>query len=699
MKCYYSNKTRSAKTANPCFSSLQKNIRAMSHLLLVCTSLLLLLAEATAATCENTLCPRFYNAVCKDDQCQVPPCPPHFFFRGKDVTNKCPIDRCSNKTCNSKRTCVEIVKPARCPSNRPHCRQILKAKCILRNKPPKNCSGLVCGKESACRVQTRGMCPPVVRCIPTSRLRSCDNVHCDPGFNCTQDGPTVKCQAATTPQDERQMTTSCSELQCLPNQRCIESSKYTQSVCINATTGLTCGELQCPSDAPECLITQIPDFNNSILTSCTPIELISSIERALESSSIYNCTELGVICESQGLACTDLSEGRGRSTTIFCTRLNCSNTDESKSCPANSKCMDVPTGLAEDVSIQTACVPINATDIAFGINCISGWASTCRKGTTCIDTVTEGLSGAYCVPGTSPFIPCSEKTCPDNYICTEASFGSRPDLRFSTCTPEAEQILNTIKLLQGSRPNNQSTRATCGEVGCRDNERCITDPASGNSICVEATFGRTCNELRCPSSASLCSLNKAPSLGNITTALCVEKESLASLRSARQIIENSTCGTYRDLCESLDMACIDKRQCGQNAGFFCSLLNCTYDEECLFDNVCTELHQDVADIFNVDHACMPPAATNVSFGTTCTARIIPCDAGTVCTEATSIDIVSSFCTVEKLPTLPCSKFDCPNGKICVEATIGSEYFSYCADETFKNIVRFIHGRKLLDTSI
>ena len=50
-------------------------------------------------------------------------------------------------------------------------------------------------------------------------------------------------------------------------------------------------------------------------------------------------------------------------------------------------------------------------------------------------------------------------------------------------------------------------------------------------------------------------------------------------------------------------------------GVFCSLLNYTSSEECLFDNECTELPEEIANILRCDRACMP-TGNSLVFGTT-----------------------------------------------------------------------------------
>jgi len=240
-----------------------------------------------------------------------------------------------------------------------------------------------------------------------------------------------------------------------------------------------------------------------------------------------------------------------------------------------------------------------------------------------------------------------------------------------TCVDEGSRV-RCVPRDGGGTPAPGDAR--CGGQMCAANERCIRNPTHGNYTCTGATFGRNCSELHCPPSASLCSQITIPSMRNKSVALCFNEESLTNLQRARQILENATCDKEKDLCESLDMICVDKLQGGKKVGFFCSLLNCTHREECLFDNECTELPEELTEILNSDHACMP-TGNSLIFGSTCHTRNSLCPAGEVCTDTISEDMVAtSYCTTERLPTLACADFTCPERNVCVKVTVGNEKF-------------------------
>ena len=106
-------------------------------------SLLLVAAVAAQNDCPNaaTECPdncageqcaRFLNAECQENPCHGL-CSPNFFWRGSNVTNRCPVEKCTNKVCSGICECVELIRPALCPEGvpQPMCRQLIQATCVL----------------------------------------------------------------------------------------------------------------------------------------------------------------------------------------------------------------------------------------------------------------------------------------------------------------------------------------------------------------------------------------------------------------------------------------------------------------------------------------------------------------------------------------------------------------------------------------
>ena len=70
--------------------------------------------------CSNQTCPRFLNADCRPNLCL---CTANFFWKGSNVTNRCPVETCAEKVCNTGYRCVEAVHPPECPPMQPKCHQ------------------------------------------------------------------------------------------------------------------------------------------------------------------------------------------------------------------------------------------------------------------------------------------------------------------------------------------------------------------------------------------------------------------------------------------------------------------------------------------------------------------------------------------------------------------------------------------------
>ena len=106
--------------------------------------------------CAGEQCARFLNA-----ECQANPChglyTPNFFWRGKNVTDRCPVERCRDKVCPGILEYVEIVRPDSCPEGVPQllCRQYIRATCVLP-PPPTDCSQITYGEGMFCRERHRG---------------------------------------------------------------------------------------------------------------------------------------------------------------------------------------------------------------------------------------------------------------------------------------------------------------------------------------------------------------------------------------------------------------------------------------------------------------------------------------------------------------------------------------------------------------
>ena len=130
--------------------------------------------------CANKQCARYLNAECQVDPCNGE-CTPTFFWRGRDVTARCPVRRCMDRVCPGKRFCVEEVRPPSCPGGLPRslCRQFINSRCVL----PTTCEELACPPGTICAANARGS----LQCV-TSIAVSCADLKCPEGTVCVSQG-------------------------------------------------------------------------------------------------------------------------------------------------------------------------------------------------------------------------------------------------------------------------------------------------------------------------------------------------------------------------------------------------------------------------------------------------------------------------------------------------------------------------------
>ena len=402
-------------------------------------------AAVSNSNCEDTRCLRFYNAECRDDHCNNISCTPNFFFRGRNVTEKCDVETCDERECPERRQCVEEIIPPVCPIDRPMCRQYLRSKCILTTSNRlMSCSDIKCDPGKVCRFRERPGFPPVVRCVSMEKQTSCTNTHCNDGFTCKEEGSEIQCisdptspVSTTTLKQENQATPlvtigsggmpsgsgsgeSCKDILCPEDQHCIMSLTSDFRGCVPVHMNVTCAELSCPQEAPTCNLATYPSFNNCTIASCiTPDQVELYMESRHTSSG--SCKQQREMCERNGLTCVDLCQGGIIPAGIDCTLFNCIENP----CPKKHKCDDVPDGLAECIKARTICIP-DHVDIDFNVTCASDQAPHCGPGMTCTQyKIGNIVVGSYCEQGIIPHLPCSERTCSEEReVCTENSFQS-----------------------------------------------------------------------------------------------------------------------------------------------------------------------------------------------------------------------------------------------------------------------------------
>ena len=116
--------------------------------------------------CSDAVCQRFYNADCRANTCDGL-CKPNFYYRGRNVTDRCGHDTCDTRDCGPNRQCMEeVFTSSNCRPNR-ICRQWLKVRCVLMPTPrPMTCEDIECEEGMMCRRRDRLDRPPVIRCVP-----------------------------------------------------------------------------------------------------------------------------------------------------------------------------------------------------------------------------------------------------------------------------------------------------------------------------------------------------------------------------------------------------------------------------------------------------------------------------------------------------------------------------------------------------
>ena len=160
-------------------------------------------------SCAGEQCARFLNAQCQMNSCHGL-CAPNFFWRGRNVTDRCPVERCSDRVCLGLCWCVERVHPETCPGPagipQSFCRQYIQARCVL----PTNCSQVSCEAGMFCREREgrRG-----VTCV---RARKCYQLACGAGFLCSLMEKGSRCV--------KSVTLSCEDLTCPGGTVCVTDS-------------------------------------------------------------------------------------------------------------------------------------------------------------------------------------------------------------------------------------------------------------------------------------------------------------------------------------------------------------------------------------------------------------------------------------------------------------------------------------------
>lgn len=397
--------------------------------------------------CERAQCGRFLNAKCQENPCHGL-CTPNFFWRGRNVTSRCDVERCADKICPRRRQCLEENVPSSCPANRPLCRQYIRARCVLPPKPT-DCSQISCEPGLFCRERKRG---GGVRCV---RARNCEQLTCDAGFSCNEtdngpqcirEQPMVQCSEELTTLCRQRMgkcevvdgvpqcvlVTDCDDIKCEPGLQCTVLRNVTgQDIAICASDiAPTCQNTTCSLGAL-CVELSLPSIRLSV-GACLSRDFASIVPIFEQSTCAGNSQR----CDQETQVCVDIFEG-GQFLSFTCYDLiNCTDNSSCFSYLSYQlTCAEVPSDVI-DLGFTDVCVPAGETRFEFGGSCATV-TKQCSPGLTCQDIAISGnIVGTTCGVSTAPSIgpSCNELNCRAPEQCYEVTVAERGGL--ALCYPE-----------------------------------------------------------------------------------------------------------------------------------------------------------------------------------------------------------------------------------------------------------------------
>lgn len=281
------------------------------------------------------------------------------------MTNRCPVERCNDRTCLGTRLCVEEVRPTSCPEGQPQslCRQYIQARCVLPPHPT-DCSQITCGPGMFCRERRRG------EGVICAQARNCDHLACDDGTICTEteQGP----------------------------------------LCV-VSIALSCEELSCPGRTV-CVSYSIPSRNISV-AQCLDREEAEM----LPTFDTFFCGSGATICEGQ-TTCIDIFDS-GNYLVPGCITIGC-DPESNSLCKSSRVCTKVPESV--NAPFTTAC--LGSTSSLQNTTCLSAANDRCPSFLVCRETFFEGqffftTCGVPAPTFTAP--SCAELECPEPLACNE----------------------------------------------------------------------------------------------------------------------------------------------------------------------------------------------------------------------------------------------------------------------------------------
>ena len=628
--------------------------------------LLLILVGCVAvinANCEIAHCHRFYNAECRDDHCESPPCEPHFFWRGKNVTLRCEAETCDTKTCADTRQCMEEVVTRPCPPGSSPCRQYLNAKCVLMPmERPMTCSDITCNPGTVCRIRKRLDRPhPVIVCIPTEKQTACDNIHCEPGFSCVDEGNSITCVPILTaiepptvePTSAETTTVQPTTAETTTVEPTTAETTTVQQTTAEPTTSddftSRCANLRC-TDGEVCNVLTVPSN-----PSATPLALCSFNQTDIfEQLESFSCENIGFICGD--FPCLDGVQG-GRQVLSSCTGC-----DPNVCTPPNA-CNKLPTDVATRLNVTSACLP-NST-VEFGRDCKSREEPCLGPALYCTEA-TQGNTVVASLCSEFGFYPtCEGVTCDSETICAEVQAG---EVKFATC---ASPFLFGLEPTTAETTTVQQTTAeptiaevTTAEPITTEQSTSTELPSTMGPVTPLRLAGQSCDVLNCPSSLPVCRSTQIPDL-NSTIAVCVRQDTPTFLVNQVAQSINSTCEFLS--CQD-DEVCIEYFGDLVDNGTYCSQVNCSLSDNssCPSDTTCAAAP---ISLLSAETSCIPDDV-NFNFGISCASDMAPiCEPGLTCANTRKGEqMIGSYCTPIFSVVLTCNQIKCPEEYLCLQST-------------------------------
>lgn len=184
----------------------------------------------------------------------------YHFKGGNEVTDRCDVNTCEKKECSGSRECVEEAFPLVCPNEGETCRQYLRARCMISEKPaaPATCDLVLCPNGTVCMVE-ENRSGSIAKCRER-KPQSCQEIECSDDLVCFErrrdkEGkpPILRCIEEQLPR----FPENCAAVLCPEKTICRvfgAESKRPRARCVKLRDDeiLTCEELDCDAINMEC---------------------------------------------------------------------------------------------------------------------------------------------------------------------------------------------------------------------------------------------------------------------------------------------------------------------------------------------------------------------------------------------------------------------------------------------------------------